>query len=124
MKRYMKGRNAKNSSAQGSYEVKQLGTNRTKYDIRQPLGLAVPVLRQVHHTLNGKISGTMNSHQMFNSGLRNQAAVNKDIPSHELYHSMDENNTVDHSMITNQHDTDFTVEQHSSRGRIGQANPL
>ena len=26
-------------------------------------------------------------------------------------------------MITNQNDTDFTVEQHSSRGRIGQAPP-
>ena len=107
MKRYMKGRNSKNSgSAQGSYEVKQLGSNRTKYDIRQPLGLVVPVLRQVHHTLNGKISsGTLNSHQMFSGGLRNHqfaAANNKDIiPSNELYQSMDDHNIIDHSMITN-----------------------
>ena len=34
MKRYMKGRNKNGGSGTGSYEVKQMGTNRTKYDIR------------------------------------------------------------------------------------------
>ena len=89
--------------------MKQLGTNRTKYDIRQPLGLAVPILRQVK-----KNTGFSNlSQQVYTK--------NRDISLNKSHDEQNEEEQQSH--MTHPHDTDFTVEQHSSRGRIGQYQP-